>query len=76
MPTTREKGNPVADCRLDMLLTSDVDERDAEFVTGERTAEGFHRVRNGMGPVIARGLTCALDDDRIATSSVDSAPWG
>ena len=32
------------------LLTSDVDERDAEFVTGERTAEGFYRVRNGMAP--------------------------
>ncbi|MCS0637466.1 isocitrate lyase [Streptomyces sp. LP05-1] len=41
------------------LLTSDVDERDAPFVTGERTAEGFYRVRNGMGPVIARGLAYA-----------------
>ncbi|PNE40778.1 isocitrate lyase [Streptomyces noursei] len=41
------------------LLTSDVDERDAEFVTGERTAEGFYRVRNGMAPVIARGLAYA-----------------
>ena len=43
------------------LLTSDVDERDAEFVTGERTAEGFHRVRGGMAPVIARGLAYAPD---------------
>ncbi|WP_009999377.1 isocitrate lyase [Streptomyces clavuligerus] len=41
------------------LITSDVDERDAEFLTGERTAEGFHRVRNGMAPVIARGLAYA-----------------
>ncbi|MDT0310385.1 isocitrate lyase [Streptomyces sp. DSM 44917] len=41
------------------LLTSDVDERDAPFVTGERTAEGFYRVTNGMGPVIARGLAYA-----------------
>ncbi|MET7638443.1 isocitrate lyase [Streptomyces sp. NPDC005438] len=41
------------------LLTSDVDERDAEFCTGERTAEGFYRVRNGMEPVIARGLAYA-----------------
>ncbi|WP_328912167.1 MULTISPECIES: isocitrate lyase [unclassified Streptomyces] len=41
------------------LLTSDVDERDAPFVTGERTAEGFFRVRGGMDPVIARGLAYA-----------------
>ncbi|MFI9293689.1 isocitrate lyase [Streptomyces gardneri] len=47
------------------LLTSDVDERDAEFVTGERTAEGFYRFRNGMGPVIARGLAYAPYADLI-----------
>jgi isocitrate lyase len=41
------------------LLTSDVDERDAEFCTGERTAEGYYRVRSGMEPVIARGLAYA-----------------
>ncbi|MEU3708600.1 isocitrate lyase [Streptomyces catenulae] len=41
------------------LLTTDVDERDTEFTTGERTAEGFHRVRNGMAPAIARGLAYA-----------------
>ncbi|MBH1938798.1 isocitrate lyase [Streptomyces sp. AV19] len=41
------------------LLTSDVDERDARFCTGGRTAEGFHRVENGMAPVIARGLAYA-----------------
>ncbi|OAR26905.1 isocitrate lyase [Streptomyces sp. ERV7] len=41
------------------LLTSDVDERDAPFVTGERTAEGFYRVEPGMGPAIARGLAYA-----------------
>jgi isocitrate/methylisocitrate lyase len=41
------------------LLTSDVDERDRRFVTGERTAEGFYRVRNGIGPCIARGLAYA-----------------
>src|SRR5579859_2708031 len=38
------------------LLTSDVDERDREFVTGERTAEGFYRVQSGLSPCIARGL--------------------
>ncbi|MFE6164380.1 isocitrate lyase [Streptomyces sp. NPDC056486] len=47
------------------LLTSDVDERDARFVTGERTAEGFYRVRNGMEPVIARGLAYAPYADLI-----------
>ncbi|RSO30024.1 MULTISPECIES: isocitrate lyase [Streptomyces] len=41
------------------LLTSDVDETDARFCTGERTAEGFYRVENGMAPVIARGLAYA-----------------
>ncbi|MFE0138097.1 isocitrate lyase [Streptomyces sp. NPDC059037] len=41
------------------LLTSDVDERDARFVTGERTAEGFYRVHNGMATAIARGLAYA-----------------
>ncbi|MEU3050908.1 isocitrate lyase [Streptomyces sp. NPDC006984] len=47
------------------LLTSDVDERDARFCTGERTAEGFYRVRNGMEPVIARGLAYAPYADLI-----------
>ncbi|KOG50893.1 Isocitrate lyase [Streptomyces griseoflavus] len=41
------------------LLTSDVDETDARFCTGERTAEGFYRVENGMAPAIARGLAYA-----------------
>ncbi|MBB5121055.1 Isocitrate lyase [Streptomyces eurocidicus] len=47
------------------LLTSDVDERDARFCTGERTAEGFYRVENGMAPVIARGLAYAPYADLI-----------
>ena len=41
------------------LLTSDVDERDQEFLTGERTTEGFYRVRPGLDSVIARGLAFA-----------------
>jgi isocitrate/methylisocitrate lyase len=41
------------------LLTSDVDEMDAEFVTGERTAEGFFRVRDGLEAAIARSLAYA-----------------
>jgi isocitrate lyase len=41
------------------LLTSDIDEVDRQFVTGDRTAEGFYRVRSGMAPCIARGLAYA-----------------
>ena len=41
------------------LLTSDVDERDKHFITGERTAEGFYRVRAGIDQAIARGLSYA-----------------
>ncbi len=41
------------------LLTSDVDHRDRPFVTGERTAEGFFRVTNGVEAAIARGLSYA-----------------
>jgi isocitrate lyase len=41
------------------LLQSDVDERDLGFLTGERTPEGFYRVRNGIPSAIARGLAYA-----------------
>jgi isocitrate lyase len=41
------------------LLTSDVDARDAEFVKGERTAEGYFRVEGGLRSAIARGLSYA-----------------
>jgi isocitrate lyase len=41
------------------LLTSDIDERDAPFITGERTAEGFFRVNAGIDQAIARGLAYA-----------------
>jgi len=41
------------------LITSDVDERDRPFLTGERTSEGFFRVRNGLEQAIARGLAYA-----------------
>ncbi|MBT0773411.1 isocitrate lyase [Kineosporia sp. J2-2] len=47
------------DAQAATLLTSDVDERDRPFVTGERTAEGFYRVRGGIEPCIARGLAYA-----------------
>src|SRR5438270_849877 len=41
------------------LITSDVDPYDAEFLTGERTAEGFFRVHDGIDAAIARGLAYA-----------------
>jgi isocitrate lyase len=41
------------------LLTSDVDDRDRRFCTGERTAEGFFRVRGGPEAAIARGVAYA-----------------
>jgi isocitrate lyase len=47
------------------LLTSDIDEQDQEFVTGERTAEGFFRVRNGIESAIARGLAYAPYADLV-----------
>jgi isocitrate lyase len=47
------------DAQSATLITSDVDERDRRFVTGERTAEGFYRVRGGMESCIARGLAYA-----------------
>jgi len=47
------------------LVTSDVDERDREFCTGERTAEGFYRVRNGIDQAISRGLAYAPYVDMV-----------
>jgi isocitrate lyase len=41
------------------LLTSDIDERDARFVTGDRTAEGFYRITPGAEAAIARSLAYA-----------------
>jgi len=41
------------------LLTSDVDPRDREFLTGERTAEGFYRIRGGLDSAIARSIAYA-----------------
>jgi isocitrate lyase len=47
------------------LLTSDVDEVDAEFCTGERTPEGFFRIRDGLEPTIARAFAYAPYCDLI-----------
>jgi isocitrate lyase len=59
------------------LLTSDVDERDREFCTGERSPEGFYRVRSGMDIAVARGLAYAPYSDLIwcetSTPDLDEA---
>src|SRR5579862_2670972 len=47
------------------LLTSDIDQRDREFCTGERTPEGFFRIRGGIESAIARGLAYAPYADMI-----------
>ncbi len=65
------------DAHAATLLTSDIDVRDREFVTGERTAEGFYRVRSGMAPCIARGLAFAPYADLLwmetSTPDLDEA---
>src|SRR5438105_5727692 len=53
------------DANAASLLTNDVDERDHEFLTGERTAEGFYRVRAGLEQAIARSLSYAPYADMI-----------
>jgi isocitrate lyase len=57
------------------LLTSDIDPRDHEFATGERTAEGYFVVRGGMEPTIARSLAYAPYADLLwfETSKPDLA---
>ena len=47
------------DANAASLLTSDVDERDQRFVTGERTAEGFYVTNAGLDQAIDRGLSYA-----------------
>lgn len=53
------------DAQAATLLTSDIDPRDHKFLTGERTPEGFFRIRNGMEIAIARGLAYAPYADLI-----------
>jgi isocitrate lyase len=47
------------DAHAATLITSDVDERDRPFLTGERTSEGFFRIRAGLQTAIARALSYA-----------------
>ena len=59
------------------LLTSDIDDRDAAFLSGGRTDEGFFHVRNGNDAAIARGLAYAPYADLLwcetATPDLDEA---
>ncbi|MFV1988305.1 MAG: isocitrate lyase [Gemmatimonadota bacterium] len=59
------------------LLTSDIDQRDHEFMTGERTAEGYFQVRGGLDSAIARALAYAPYADLLwcetKTPDIDEA---
>jgi isocitrate lyase len=59
------------------LLTSDVDERDHDFIADERTPEGYFRVEGGLASAIARGLAYAPYADLIwcetSTPDLDEA---
>jgi isocitrate lyase len=65
------------DAEAATLLTSDVDSRDRAFTTGERTAEGYYRVRSGLDSAIARALAYAPYADVLwcetKTPDVDEA---
>jgi isocitrate lyase len=47
------------------LVTTDVDENDKPFITGERTAEGFYRTRKGFDQALSRGLAYAQYADMV-----------
>lgn len=59
------------------LITSDVDPRDRPFITGERTPEGFYRLKGGLEAAIARGLAYAPYADLVwcetSTPDLDQA---
>src|SRR5580704_14679463 len=57
------------------LLTSDIDPRDRKFLTGERTSEGYFKIRGGLESAIARGLAYAPYSDLLwcETSKPDLA---
>ncbi len=53
------------DAEAATLLTSDVDPNDQPFLTGQRTREGFYRVRNGLEQAISRGVAYAPYADLV-----------
>jgi isocitrate lyase len=65
------------DANSAQLITSDVDERDRRFITGERTPEGFYRITGGLDIAIDRGLSYAPYADLLwcetSTPDLDEA---
>jgi isocitrate lyase len=65
------------DAEAATLLTADIDPRDAPFITGERTSEGFYRVKGGVEPCIERAKAYAPYADMLwmetKTPDVDEA---
>ncbi len=65
------------DANSAQLLTSDIDERDRRFITGERTPEGFFRIAGGLDIAIDRGLSYAPYADLLwcetSTPDLDEA---
>ena len=65
------------DANAATLLTSDMDERDQKFLTGERSSEGFYYVNNGIDQAIDRGLSYAPYADLLwcetATPNLEEA---
>ena len=63
------KAEAVASARTDAeaadLVTSDYDENDKPFLTGERTVEGFYKTRKGMGQAISRAVAYAYYADLV-----------
>src|SRR5205809_4160013 len=57
------------------LLTSDIDERDRAFLTGERTTEGFFHVHAGLDQAIARGLSYAPFADLVWCETSEPNLW-
>lgn len=53
------------DAEAATLVTSDIDENDKPFLTGERSSEGFYRVRNGIDQAISRGIAYAEYADMV-----------
>ncbi len=65
------------DANSSQLITSDIDPRDHKFLTGERTPEGFFRMKGGLEAAIARGLAYAPYTDMVwcetATPDIEEA---
>jgi isocitrate lyase len=53
------------DAEAATMITSDIDPRDKAFMTGERTTEGFYKVKNGLESAIARGIAYAPYSDML-----------